>query len=69
MKINTRMVDRKLKHHLTMHDAWEAFLGNVDNDRFTRLSSPSMQLLHAFPFKRSAEGEEYWKNIYYSLCE
>ena len=63
------LVHKDLKHHLVINDAWEAFLGNVDNEQFTRLSSPEMQLLHAFKFKRTAEGEEYWKRLYFSLCE
>ena len=67
--MNIKLIDKRLRHHLTMHNAWEAFLGNVDNEAFTKLSSPSMQLLHAFNFKLSAEGEAYWKDIYFKLCE
>jgi hypothetical protein len=52
-----------------MHSVWEAFLGNVDNNIFTRLSTPEMQLAHAFNWKLSAEGPAFWKDIYLKLCD
>lgn len=69
MKINQRLINKDLRQHLIYNNAYEAFLGNVDNDRFTRLSTATMQLLYAFDFKKSAEGETYWKNLYLQLCE
>lgn len=68
MHLRQELINKDLKHHLIMHSVWEAFLGNVDNDRFTRLSTAPMQLLYAFDFKLSAEGEDYWKKIYLELC-
>jgi len=68
MNINQRLINKDLRQALIYNNAFEAFLGNVDNDRFTRLSTAPMQLLYAFDFKLSAEGEDYWKKIYLELC-
>lgn len=65
--LQVNMINKDLRQHLIMHDVWEAFLGNVDNHTFTRLSSSEAQLLHAFNWKLSAEGEPFWRNLYFKM--
>jgi hypothetical protein len=67
--MNLLLISKDLKRHLILNSAWEAFLGNVTNEQFTRFVDPHMQFVEAFSFKNSPEGEQYWKDLYYKLCE
>ena len=63
------LINKELKAFLINKGAWEAFLGNIQDFSFTKHSSPTQQLLEAFPWRGSAEGYDYWKRLYLCLLE
>jgi hypothetical protein len=63
------LVNKNLRQHLIMHGCWYAFQRNVTNNGFTRFTDACMQMVKAFDWEKSPEGGEFWRNIYYQLCE
>ena len=57
-------MSRKLRTILLHKGLYEAFLGNITDSSYSTYCEPHLQLLNAFRWRATPEGEKVWSEIY-----